>query len=112
MRVSAPTGFPVIQVFLCLLETLEAETFQRCLFSRAPTPLSDLSLPVRDAGPLHGSGYRAVNGPKAWSRYSGLSVGSNMSGGENAFAQIIEDNHSTDATEPAKSLLMQLSPSL
>jgi hypothetical protein len=28
--------------------------------------------------------------------------------GENAFAQVIEDNHASDATEPAKGFLVQL----
>jgi hypothetical protein len=30
--------------------------------------------------------------------------------GENAFAQIIEDNHASDTTEPAKGFLVQLCP--
>jgi hypothetical protein len=32
--------------------------------------------------------------------------------GENAFAQVIEDNHASDTTEPAKRLLVQLCPCL
>src|ERR1017187_3461845 len=103
-----PARFPLIQVILRCLETFEAETFQRCLL-RVPDSALDLSLPVRMPNPAW-QGYRAVMPEHI--AIQRIECGVVYIRGENAFAQIIEDNHASDTTEPAKGFLVQLCPCL
>ena len=103
-----PARFPLIQVILRLLETFETETFQRCLF-RVPDSALDLSLPVRMPDPAW-QGYRTVVPEHV--AIQRIECGVVYVRRENAFAQIIEHNHTSDTTEPAKSFFMQLSPCL
>jgi hypothetical protein len=103
-----PVGFPMIKVILRRLETLEAEPFQRCPFGVPDTAL-DFSFPIWMSDPAR-QGHSPVM-PKHVA-IQGIECGVVYVGSENAFAQIVEDNHTSDTAEPAKGFLMQLSPCL
>ena len=89
-RVS-PAGFPMIKVILRRLEIFEAESLQRCPFRVSDTTL-DLPFPIRMPN-------------AAWQRHCPIvpehlavqrvESGIVYVGSENAFAQIIEDNHAS-----------------
>ena len=103
-----PARFPLIKVILRCLKTLEAEPFQRCPFRVSDTAL-DFSFPIRMPDPAW-QGHRAVMPEHV--AVQGIECGVVYVRGENAFAQIIEDNHASNTAEPAKGFLMQLSPGL
>ncbi len=103
-----PTLLPVIQIGLRLLKSFKAQALQR-RFLRMPNTTFHFSLSIRmtDA---------------TWQRHSAVvpehvaiqrvERGVVYVGSENSFAQIIEDNYASDATQPAKCLFVQFGPRL
>src|ERR1700722_18781800 len=103
-----PMLFPVIEILLRRLETLEAKPLQRRPFRVSYTAL-DFSFPIRMADPAREGHGTVMPEHVAVKR---IECGVVYVRGENAFAQIVEDNHASDATKPAKSFLVQLGPCL
>ena len=98
----------MVQVGLRFLQAFEAQPFERCLLRVADTGL-DFPFPIRIADTA-GQGDGAVM--REHVAIQGIERGIVDVGGEDAFAQIVEHHHARGAAEPAKGLLMQLSPGL
>src|SRR3984957_7406613 len=103
-----PMLFPVIEILLRRLEPLEAKPLQRRPFRVSYTAL-DFSFPIRMSDPAR-QGHCTVMPEHV--AVQGIECGVVYIRGENAFAQIIEDNHASDTTEPAKGFFVQFSPGL
>ena len=103
-----PVGFPMIKVILRRLEIFEAEPLQRCPFRVSDTTL-DLPFPIRMPDATGQRDSAIVPEHVAVQR---VDRGVVYIGSQNAFAQIIEDNHAGDTAQAPKGFLVQLCPDL
>ena len=97
-----PLSFPVIEIGLRLLQAFKAQAFQRCVLG-VPDAALDFPLPIRIRDATRQRDGAIVGEQVAIQRIQGRIVDIRL---EHAFAEIVEYDGATGATQPAERLFV------